>query len=125
MADEPEEKPAADATPQEVPRGVELPIEALLAMPPPTAPNPALAAQLVELAQEGYAQDVPVPEPPPEPPSLRGEKLREALQQTPEALNKLKDLSPRNLAKDTVSRGIDAALEAGGLRTPTRPQEPQ
>lgn len=41
------------------------------------------------------------------------EKLREALRAAPTALGKLTAYSPRLLAKDTVERGLNAAVAAG------------
>ena len=109
-----------------VPSSARIPIEALLQLPPPTQPAaPVGAGSLMEMAAMGYEEAAPPPEMEPEPGAVDGSKLRDALRQTPEALNKLTGFSPRNLAKDTVGRGIDAALEAGGLRTPTRHTEPQ
>ena len=90
-----------------VPPAVELPVEALLALPPPTEPG-----ELVDPTAE------------PGLPMISGEKLREAIQAAPEALNKLKGLSPRALTKSTVGAGIDRALEASGLRAPTPYEEP-
>lgn len=136
--DRPEKEPSAQAPPEEdvlqVPGESTLPVEALLSMPPPASPRVDMPTELTseDIAMLTALESSQMPEEasPPAPPEEmaqdeRAQRLREALQGGSEALGHARKLSPRNLAKDTVSRGIDAALEAGGLRTPTpTPENP-
>jgi hypothetical protein len=128
-----DEEPTEE-TPQEeealsVPPSAQLPVEALLQLPAPTQPTaPSPQAALLELAATGQEMEEGPPVPPelaPHMGQIDGERLRAALQDARHTGQQFQQFTPRNLAKNTVGRGIDAALEAGGLRSPTRPMEPQ
>jgi hypothetical protein len=93
-----------------------LPVEAVLALPPPAQPGTdSLAAGAAADAAPNAQTNSDVDR----------KALREALQNTTASLNKLMAYTPRNLAKSTVSHGIDSALTAGGLQPIGDPLEPQ